>query len=184
MVTTVRKHRAEASQVARGTARRQVRTSAPGRTDWARQVATGLTVVPFLTKTFTAALALSNPGISETIRRTRGSLWVMSDQGAALEDEVGAMGFIMVNDVALALGATAIPGPVTEASDDGWFLWQPITQRSTANVNSAFGMRYDFDSKAMRTVDEGFGVAVMVENASATFGLSFALSFSILTSRR
>ena len=143
-----------------------------------------ITVAPG-TKALIAMFALGNPGISETVRRTRGLIAVSSDQLAAIEEQVGAFGLMKVNNIALAAGAASIPGPVTDDSDDAWFVWVPFAQRSVSA--NATGTRqstvYEFDSKAMRTVEEGFGLAVMVENAHAVHGLNIQLAMSLLSSR-
>ncbi len=153
-----------------------------GATDWARIVATGYTTVPAATKILLVSFALSNPGISETVRRTRGMISVRSD-AAVLESQLGALGFVRVNDLAIAAGAASIPGPVTDASDDGWFVWEPFGQHLNGGGGMPVSVQYPFDSRAMRTVDEGFGLAVMIENAHPTEGLEVALSLSLLSSR-
>jgi len=157
----------------------------PSRTNWARLVSAGFTTVAANTKVLLATFVLDNDGISETIRRTRGQIFVGSDQGATFESQVGALGIMKVNDVALAAGAASIPGPVTEAPDDGWFMWQPTTSQGDNGTGglSNTGVMYQFDSKAMRTIEQGFGLAVMFENGSATDGLRLNFALSILTSR-
>ena len=159
------------------------RRTAP-RTDWARLVQALPVTVAAGTKVLIATFTLSNTGISETVRRTRGRLWISSDQSAAPEEQFGAFGLVVVNDLALAAGAASIPGPVTDASDDGWFVWLPFLQNSALGLGAPFGYGYDFDSKGMRTIDDGFGIAVMVENSHATEGLNFAMGMSLLGSRR
>ena len=119
------------------------------------------------------------------VRRTRGWVHVTSDQSAAAELQLGSLGLVVVSDLALAAGAASIPGPVTDASDDGWFVWQPFVSRQAVSAvltASAGPLVFEFDSKAMRRVEEGFGIAVMVENAHATFGLNVECAFSVLTS--
>ncbi len=104
-----------------------------------------------------------------------------SDQGGALEAQLGAWGLVVVSDLALAAGVASIPGPVTDASDDGWFVWEPLLNR----MQSASLLEpriFEFDSKAMRRVEEGSGIAVVVENASAATGLIFTCGISLLTS--
>ncbi len=138
------------------------------------------------TKVLLGTVVLSNPGINETIRRTRGIISWASDQGAAIEDQIGAFGMIVVNDLALAAGAASIPGPITDGSDDGWFVWVPLSSRGSAAASGLIvSVEEQFDSKAMRKVEEGFGVAVMVENASGTAGENFLFNtvLSILTSQ-
>ena len=164
---------------------RVIRARQPSRTNWGRSVATGYTAIAAGTKAL--IFTFSNlPGINETVRRTRGVLSVRSDQLIGVEDQLGVLGFVVINDLAIAAGAASIPGPVTDASDDGWFVWVPFMQSglSLASAGNMAGERYEFDSKAMRKVDEGFGVAIMVENASATFGIEVACAVSILSSRR
>ena len=152
-------------------------------TNWARAVSGSPQVVASAgQKVLVASVTLSNPGIGETVRRTRGRFFVTSDQSAAQESQLGAFGMIVVTDVAAAIGITAIPGPVTEANDDGWFVWFPIMQRSSDQTQSRSGWEYEFDSKAMRRVEEGSQIAVMYESASASAGAEIVTGFSLLTS--
>ncbi len=160
-------------------------------TNWARIFnGTAPVVVAAGTKVLMATFTLSNPGINEVIRRTRGMISVTSDQGGLYEDQMIAFGMIVVTDLALAAGAASIPGPATDASDDGWFVWEGITQLSSATFNVAptegdFGLPpYHFDSKAMRKVPEGYGVAVMVENESSNSGAEIMFAVSLLGQRR
>ena len=138
-----------------------------------------ITVAP-ATKAIIATVNLNNPGISETVRRTRGIVLVHSDQSTLTEHPQGALGFVVVSDLAIAAGAASIPGPVTDSSDDGWFVWQPLL--SVVSSGEAFAHLFEFDSKAMRRVEDGFGVAVMVENASADDPFILTFGFSLLSS--
>ncbi len=139
------------------------------------------------TKVLFTTFTLDNPGISETIRRTRGRFAFSSDQSAAVEEVSGAWGAVVVTDAAAAIGITAIPGAVTDASDDNWFLWEPFAQHLGNGVaaGNAAGLQpmTEFDSKAMRKVETGFQLAFVVENASATTGLVFTAGISLLSSR-
>ncbi len=165
-------------------------TSVPARqrtsTNWARAVPAALTVVAAGTKVLVGTLVLSNPGINEVVRRTRGVFSTQSDQTSVLESPYGSVGFIVVNDLALAAGVASIPGPVTDANDDGWFVWEAFLPLSGSvdqgSVVPGVWPNTHYDSKAMRKIPEGFGVAIVVENASSV-GLEFAIAFSILTSR-
>ena len=56
-----------------------------------------------------------------TVTRTIGSIWVRSDQVAAVEDPFGAVGFTVVSDKAIATGVTALPDPITQEGSDAWF---------------------------------------------------------------
>ena len=125
-----------------------------------------------------ATLALSNPGIGETVRRARGSISVSAIAGGDIEV---AMGMVVVSDLALAAGSASIPGPITDGSDDGWFVWTPVVSDSPLST-AAEGHVVEFDSKAMRRIEEGFGVAVMVENQSSVVSVNVHLAFSVLAS--
>ena len=152
---------------------------------WGRLANDTLTTFTANQKILLATVTLSNPGISETVRRTRGILVVISDQGSVNEVQNGALGMIVVSDLAIAAGVASIPGPVTDQSDDGWFVWQPVFHVSGyVNAGSAslsIPRTYDFDSKAMRKVEEGFTVAVVYE--SVTNGQQVGVAFSMLQSR-
>ena len=153
-------------------------------TNWSRSIQNPVVSVPQGTKVLIATMVLSNQGIGETIRRTRGIVQVHSDQSSAVEAQTGAFGMIVVSDLAIAAGAASIPGPATEAEDDGWFVWQGFVQTGASAPLSNTETGYAFDSKAMRRIEEGFGVAMMIENFSGTGGEDFTagLAVSILTS--
>ncbi len=105
-----------------------------------------------------------------------------------MEEISGAWGAVIVTDAAAAIGITAIPGAVTDASDDNWYLWEPFgavlgnDAGAVGNAASTLAMT-DFDSKAMRKVESGFQIAFVVENASASTGLAFSAGISLLSSR-
>jgi len=96
-------------------------------------------------------------------------------------DRLGALGFVVVNDLAVAAGVASMPGPVTDASDDGWFVWQPFMSRKTG-ATTFESVEERFDSKAMRRIEEGFTVAVIAENSNPTQSIEITVGFSILTS--
>ncbi len=158
-------------------------TRPPRRLGWSRLLASGMTTVPASSKVLLATATLSNPGIDETVRRTRGGIWIQSDQSAAIENQIGALGAIVVSERALVIGITAVPDPVTEKDDDGWFLWVPFAQSSDLTAGRT-GYWYEFDSKAMRKISEGFAIAFVAGNNSASNGLQVALIFSVLASRQ
>jgi len=159
-------------------------------TNWARGVFAGtpLTLLPG-TKSLAGSVTLSNPGIGEVVRRTRGVFAVISDQGSALEQQVGALGFIVVTDTALAQGIASLPSPASQRNDDGWFVWESFCQvgntllaGSPVSSSQTSPQVYSFDSKAMRKVEEGYSIAVVVENFGPD-GLRFMFNFSLLSSR-
>jgi len=57
-----------------------------------------------------------------TIIRTVGLIGVRSDQVAADEFILGAVGGMVVRETARAGGVGNVPTPITEVDDDGWFL--------------------------------------------------------------
>ncbi len=124
-------------------------------------------------------------GFSEpaTIVRVRGALWVSSDQNSATERINGSIGFAVVTDEALAVGVTAMPIPETNKGSDVWFLWEPFFNDVRFSTASGFQPRTFertvLDSKAMRKVDDGKSVVVMLENGAAT-GMQFLLVFRML----
>ena len=164
--------------------RQSQRRSPPNRA-WAGVVSTGFTTVAANTKVLLGFLSLSNPNIDETVLRTVGVLGVMSDQVAATEDIIGAVGMILVSDTAFAAGVASIPGPVTDVADDGWFLYIPIVQAfgfaSAVGIDGSFAIQYAFDSKVKRRVEEGQTGAIVVENSSASFGFQVAFVLRLLS---
>jgi len=170
----------------RSFARGQVQRQKAG-TNWSRVVSATVVTVAAGAKVLLTSFSLDNPGIMETVRRTRGRFMLSADT-ANSEPRLGAFGLIVINDVARSLGVTGIPGPVTDGDDDDWFVWEPFGTFTGylegATANASIGpITYEFDSKAMRKIADGRGVAVMVENASASTGLNFWFGFSILVSR-
>ena len=122
-----------------------------------------------------ATFVLTNPGIDETILRSLASFIIRSDQLVATESQVGALGMIIVSDQAAGVGITAVPHPVTDIDDDGWFVHMPIAQ--AIYFGDATGFTHipggSFDSKAKRVVHDGQTIALVVENVTAT-GFSIA----------
>ena len=119
-----------------------------------------------------------------TIVRTRGSIWVTSDQVATTEHPFGALGVAVVTDQAAAAGVASVPTPITENDSDDWLLWTPFAQSvrfaSGIGFDSQAFSRFDFDSKAMRKVDDNSTAVVMIENSSATDGLFYVILFRML----
>ncbi len=117
-----------------------------------------------------ATFNLGNPGIDETILRALGTFAVTSDQIATTELQVGALGMIVVTDQALSVGVTAVPHPVTDINDDGWFVHMPIVQSFVlgSGVGFVFTHPWSFDSKAKRVISDGQNIQLVVENSTAT----------------
>ena len=159
----------------------QRRSSSRKGTNWARFVFAAPVTIPAASKAIVLTLTLDNPGIAETIVRSIGRFFVQSDQALVVEQQLGAWGGIVTTDAAVAAGAASIPGPSTDASDDGWFVWEAITQNGQLTTGGPSGFMVNYESKGARRVQEGFTIAFMVENAHATHGLQFSMAISLLS---
>ena len=145
---------------------------------WTSLVSSAPVTVPAASKVLLGTLVLST-AFEETLTRARGRYSVSSDQAAAIEEQVGAIGLIRVTDLAVTAGVTSIPSPVFDGSDDGWSLWSGFSQSRT--VADAFNSEtYEVDSKAQRIVRQGQQLALVVENGHATDGLRIMVSFRFL----
>ena len=117
-----------------------------------------------------------------TVTRTRGLIWLASDQEAASEVVHGAYGLAVVSAQAVAIGVTAIPTPIIDQSSDLWFLYQQVVSAVSANAPTGgeVGRVFEFDSKAMRKVEDGQDVVAVFENGSSAFGLTYFAAFRML----
>ena len=120
-----------------------------------------------------------------TIVRTRMLIGIVSDQLAAGENQLGALGIAVVSDQASAIGVTAVPTPVTDLSSDLWLLHQFLF--NTFSIASAVGYaddgmhQYAVDSKAMRKVQDGEDVVVVGElDGANSSGFSMTIAGRML----
>ena len=153
-------------------------------TDWGRVVSVGSATIPAASKVFLAQCFLISGVPKATVRRTILWMRVFSDQQAATEDQLGAVGMHIANNNAVLVGAAAMLGPVTDQNDDAWFLWHPIVQRFRLVTASGFdgsdGHLYLIDSRAQRKLQEGESAVLLVENSSPIFGMSVTFGLSCL----
>ena len=149
--------------------------------EWAANVDGAFTTLASGTKVLHTTFVLSNAGIDETVLRAVGGIAISSDQSIASESQVGAMGICVVSDRAVTVGISAIPDPVTEASDDFWLLYVPFCQRSDLAITSPSSVWYPFDSSGKRKVMEGQTIVLVVANSSGSTGLQFAINLRLLT---
>ncbi len=148
----------------------------------AAQTVAGNTKV--LLQSFTAAvLEDAAPG---TIVRVRGTVMINTDQSAATEAQIGAFGMAVVTEQARVAGAASLPGPVTNAAGDHWFVWTPILSNFRLGSDIGFqessaqhSIGFDIDSKAMRKFAVNDAIVIMVENIAAS-GFSITNFFRIL----
>jgi len=106
-----------------------------------------------------------------------------TDNGAAVEQQIGAFGAIVVSDPAVAIGITAIPGPGvgSEGGDDGWFIHQTFASRTIVANTDMESRMIEIDSKAKRKLDDGFTIAFVVENVHASHAFRFIFSMRVLS---
>ncbi len=77
----------------------------------------------------------------------------------------------------------SVPTPITEESSDVWFVWRAfITDITIISAIGAIngGTLFEFDSKAQRIMSADETMLVIIENASATAGLQYAVKFRML----
>ncbi len=93
-----------------------------------------------------------------TVLRSRILLFYGSDQVGVSERPIGSFGQLVVTRAASTLGVTALPDPsaISGDPDQDWFIWQAniVDFRFVSGVGfeSAAGIQYVIDSKAMRKV--------------------------------
>jgi len=108
------------------------------------------------------------PAEDLTIVRTHGDLLVR----LTTSDDVGSgmdfgFGICIVSDQAFAIGQTAIPGPLTDAEWDGWFVHKLFNiAGSIFNGTGPTSVRYEINSKAMRKFTVGNSMVAMIETAN------------------
>ena len=152
---------------------------------WAITQTLVYTTVPAASKVLLASFTISNDGIDETILRSVGVLSVGSDQSGTQEDQIGAFGMIMVTDLAVAAGIASIPGPITDGSDDGWFVHQSFVQKTQLVATMSPTVQYVIDSKAKRILEgTGMAIALVGENFHATHGLLMGVQLRLLAQVR
>ena len=118
-----------------------------------------------------------------TIVRVRGHLGIRSDQAASSEDYSGSLGYSIVSDQAAAIGVTAVPTPETDRGSDLFFVYETLAghyEVLSAASSAETGHWKDFDSKAMRRVNEGQDLAITMETSSISSGAIMFESARIL----
>ena len=154
-------------------------------TFWAGDIPIIQTVVPAASKVILSSFTNAS-GEELTIRRTRGLFTVSSDQSAASEFVIGAMGALAVTNTALTAGVASLPDPFTDVDDDVWYVFEHFAQTlqvfTAVGVEPRFVTHYAFDSKAMRKVPDGEGIAFVAANAAAANGCTMSLSVRWLSS--
>ncbi len=135
------------------------------------------------TKVLIATATPAPAGVDLTILRTRGIAAFIPSAPTTDRFASGAFGIMIVSAQAAAAGVASIPGPATNADNDGWFVHEWfITQME---FGTAVGIQFDagqqrlFDSKAKRIVQEG-EVLVFVAEVLSGSSVDFATNFRCL----
>ena len=127
-----------------------------------------------------ATLAPVTPG---TIVRVRGSVLFLSDQTASDESQFGAIAIGVVSDRAAAAGVASVPVPsATGWGDDVFFMTMALQNQGSNQTGTNARQQViaqQFDSKAMRKLNDGDALAITCSNWGAG-GLNVAISFRIL----
>jgi len=125
----------------------------------------------------TLLVQLSTAGLALrpfTIVRTHLTYLVLSDQAAAAETQIGALGIAVVSEQASAAGIASLPTPVTEQGSDMWLLHEVFMSQETHLTDVAqSAISHRVDSKAMRKVEFGEDFVLVAEKA--TTGSGFVL---------
>ena len=103
-----------------------------------------------------------------TVVRSRGFIHLASDQAAAAEDQAIIVAQCVVSDQAVAIGITAVPTPVTDEDSDLFFMYQELmASHGAGTVDSENGQWVQYDSRAMRRVEDGAQNIVVLETQLA-----------------
>ena len=90
-----------------------------------------------------------------------------------------AVGIGIVTNEAFAIGATAIPGPISEADWDGWMYHRffDLHKGLADTTDGSSAIEFEVDSKAMRKWDGGaetlVGMVEAVEAGTASMDVFF-----------
>ncbi len=110
-----------------------------------------------------------------TVVRTRGFIFCGSDQIANIEPYDCTVSYAVVSDQALAIGVTAVPTPETDQSSDLFFVYETIIGEmkliSAAGFADPAGQGREFDSRAMRKVQESEDIAFVIETSAVSNGV-------------
>ncbi len=106
-----------------------------------------------------------------TVVRTRGILFLRSDQLVTGETYGVGMAQAVVSEQASAIGVTAVPTPVTDKESDLFFVYESLfgaifigSGAGTGVPTSGGGEFMKWDSRAMRKVNDDQDVVLTLEN--------------------
>ena len=132
-------------------------------------------------KVLLSVIAHSGGGVL-TLVRTRGTGFFGYDPAAADNDVFAAVGLIKASADAATAGAASLPGPISDADNDGWIYHRYFGARSlTGSADEAQGMltdRFEVDSKVMRKMDGASEVLVWVAEVQTIDGGNLSVQTS------
>ena len=110
--------------------------------------------------------------VPATLVRVRGRLLFVSDQAAAQETQIGSIGIAIIKEPVRAAGGAALPDPFVDAAADFWLYWESLNMFGSQGDPDHGGENLNMviDTKAMRKVEDGDALVVMVANHHATAG--------------
>ena len=114
-----------------------------------------------------------------TLVRTRGIVQTGIAAVAARGIDRIVMGIIVVSSDAFGIGATALPGPISDGEND-WIVWTPLmnVHGTVAAEDNQFVDRQLIDSRGMRKLKLGDVLAVMFEIESDVAGTTWDIGYS------
>jgi len=118
-----------------------------------------------------------------TIVRTRGIIAVESDQAATTEDYTGIYGECVVSEQAVAIGVTAVPTPVTDNASELWHVMQAFYGKFHDATTVGFTVQEwynEFDSRAMRKVEDGQDLIGVGESSAVSSGFTLTVFSRVL----
>ncbi len=133
----------------------------------------GVTFNPTVLTTTQGILASFNHDLTETALRQRGRFLFRAVPDAAADDDIAAIGIIVVSDNAVGQGGASVPGPINDP--DAPWLWHnyvPLAGgASTAEDPESIGLNVyvDLDSRAMRKVDRNEAIVLVAELQTGQF---------------
>jgi len=114
-----------------------------------------------------------------TIIRLHLELLLISDQVAADEIQIGAIGLCVVSDQSAAAGVASVPTPVTDGSSDLWMMHKWFMDnflRVGTPASAAHNAKtYTIESKSMRKVNDDQDILLVAELATG-FSSGFTIS--------
>ena len=140
-----------------------------------------LNAINLVAPTNIQVLATGTPvpaGVDHTILRTRGHFTFFGNTAGGLM--VGALGMIVTTDAV----TTQVPGPIVDADNDGWFVYEPFAFAmgiSPVNTDNAV---IKFDSRAKRIVPDGYHILVVLETTNTSTGVDISMVMRCLSQIR